>query len=171
MHTATGCFVVNSTMIQCAAVSGIDLDHRWTVVVGGQSSALSAILTHYARPSVGGVSPSSVQTTAGTHFTISGSNFGLAGAVSLNYGPYTATGCSITVSHVEIECDTVAGVGFDHRLVVSTAEQSSLPSGAAAALAYAKPTVTSLSAVPDLLLPTSGGRQVNIQGTNVSHGC
>jgi len=54
--------------------------------------------------------------------TLGGVNFGPAdgssSGIEVTYGPsdgggYTATGCSVTVSHTAIECTTVEGSGED----------------------------------------------------------
>ena len=119
-------------------------------------------------------------TSGGQSVVIGGTNFGPVGGVAgyaspnASYGvsgtTYSIASCVVTTAHVELRCDSVAGVGSGLRWVVSVGGQSSALSSASVTTSYAAPVIGSLIAVAgsDSLsgMPTSGGTRVQLSGTN-----
>jgi len=76
-YTAS-CSVVTHRQIRCNSVAGFGSDLKWTVTVGGQSSAVSTSVAHYAVAAILAITPADVLTDGGTLITITGSHFALS---------------------------------------------------------------------------------------------
>ncbi|BCX46787.1 hypothetical protein HAHE_06950 [Haloferula helveola] len=111
----------------------------------------------YQPPSinVGGVSGSSPTQGGGT-FTITGSNFGLNGSVTVGTGAASIT----SWSHGSITAQAPAGQGTNLPVTVIAGGQSSGPTGQ---FSYQPPTIVGVTAAA---LPTAGGVPVTLNGTN-----
>ncbi|MEI9901440.1 MAG: IPT/TIG domain-containing protein [Hyphomicrobium sp.] len=77
----------------------------------------------------------------------------------------------MTQANTEIKCNSIAGIGTNHRLTVSTSDQPSALSDPSVVLSYAPPTITGATSIPSILqLPAAGSRQITIGGTNFGDG-
>ena len=172
-HTATPCSVQTSTQINCLSAVGIDVNHKWTVVVAGQSSAQSAVFTSYIAPAVTAVStsPSLLVTNGGALLTITGTNFGptASNPVTVTYGSFSASACTVTVANTQITCTSVPGIGTNLRITVATSQQTSVLSPSNVFFSYAAPTVTNVASSP-AQLPTLGAQLFTVTGTNFGDG-
>jgi hypothetical protein len=105
----------------------------------------------YGAPSIASVSANDPMVTAGgVALTITGTNLGVFGSpdvLSAVYGPYTATGCSVTVNNTEMQCTTVAGAGSSHAVTVGVSHNSNPMRFSAASsdtLDYSLPLISSI---------------------------
>ena len=166
---ASGCAILTShTEILCNTTEGAGTDLKWVVRVDGQDS--KSPTTNYGRPkvlSIVGQPAAGFSSDGGDVFTVTGKNFGPPDGGFLNfvkYGPsgieYTASQCSV-LSHFEIQCTTVPGIGPENVFTVSVASQISDVSSAS--MAYADPVITNIS--PDNAV-TNGGTLIALTGTN-----
>jgi MYXO-CTERM domain-containing protein len=122
------------------------------VSVGGQSSPAS-IFT-YDAPAITTVSPAVLPTTGGT-LTLTGTNFGLSGTVTVG-----GNACPVTsYSHTQIVCTAPAGVGTGLTITVTSGGQSG-----SSTVSYAAPSLASVSAATK---PTQGGVAVTLAGSNL----
>jgi hypothetical protein len=136
---------------------------RWLVsinnITGHRSASAANTMTAYERPVIMDVRAANNQShtlspAGGDNFTMRGENFGvtdLHGALRwVKYWPYdsrqyvfTASSCRVTVSHVEIQCSTTAGVGRRLRFGVNIGGQTSyIPQ-----MTYDAPVVESIDVV------------------------
>jgi hypothetical protein len=188
--SAVNCSVsVAHVTIDCVVPRVAGARVTWIVTIEHQSS--SAPSTSAAPPSITSVcradggSLEQLSTGGGTVLRIAGTNFcpAAAGAadewllelalVSTAGGtaaPATALllGCNVTLDFVAIACYVPPGRGQGFRVTVSVMEQASAPSSAM--LAYAPPTLTSISVAPTPLLASDGGQTVVITGVNFGVG-
>jgi len=139
-YTAVECSVTLShTTAQCKTIAGVGSGLAWVVTIEGAESADSFSRTAYKPPSLQSLVYDSVSTDNGDQVLLSvnggevvrliGANFGSddtpANVLSVSYGPYTATNCVYFASHVQVDCETIAGAGFDHQWTVSVKGQDS----------------------------------------------
>src|SRR5262249_34875615 len=124
----------NVTM-SCVAAAGAGTGFTWTVSPTSGTSASFAATTSYQLPVVFsvvavGISNGQFSTGGGGGFVVHGDYFGgsIGGVQSVAYGPYTATGCTMTTAHTELLCNTVAGVGRDYAVQVRVGGQTSAAS-------------------------------------------
>jgi hypothetical protein len=138
--------------------------------VGEQPSDLSSVSINYHAPTISAVvSPARIDTRGGETFSLAGENFGPVGKtvnpVTMTYnngdGVPHAAECFVNVAHVGISCLTVAGVGTDHKCVISVDGQSSNAKGT---LDYEIPTISQLSSSRINTLPTDGKAEVYVDG-------
>jgi hypothetical protein len=167
---ASGCNVTTTggvaTMV-CTTVPGVGAALPLVVVVGNQQSRQSGTLS-YSPPSVSTVSLAVLSTAGGENVTITGSNFGPVGPVSVILTSaginYTATSCAVAVAHVTIECVTPAGTGVNYAWMVVVGGQSGMSS---ATSSYGPPSLLTVSSSANLAaLATVGGETITINGTN-----
>jgi hypothetical protein len=115
-------------------------------------------------------------TKGGTTFSISGSQFGrdVDGHPIVLFGPVGFMSCNVTVSHVELTCRTVPGIGAAWPLTILIESQYSVPQQWFT-LSYRPPTVTAVfsgdaTGVDLTRLPTRGliapGSALVINGTD-----
>lgn len=179
---ATACRItVDHTEVTCRAVAGVGTGHTWVLTISGQSSSVSAQTSSYAPPSITGLSVqsgslTSLPTQGGTDVIVTGNNFGAIGqgVPSASYGGdgtgfaigTGATACRITADHTEVTCRTAAGAGSGHSWILTISGQES--DASSQTTSYASPSITSLAVNSGSLvtLPTAGGRDVVITGTN-----
>lgn len=141
---------VPDTRIECSVPPGVGTSLTWRVSVGGQSSGLTP--SSFRAPEITDVvgPAGGLASGGGETVTLSGWDFGpLLTTVSATYGPYSASACTVTVAHVQIECQTVQGQGTGHAWVVTVGAQDSAAS--AQTSDYAAPLVDS---VQPLILPS-----------------
>jgi hypothetical protein len=111
-------------------------------------------------------------TSAGTLVTVLGANLGPDNSATgnasitklglvqrLQYGPYEATGCSVSLGGTKMVCATVDGVGASLAATVTVGNQPVSPAGLA--LRYRFPTLTALACVQPngtrgAVMPTTG---------------
>ncbi|MEI9901441.1 MAG: IPT/TIG domain-containing protein [Hyphomicrobium sp.] len=158
-----------NTEIKCNSIAGIGTNHRLTVSTSDQPSALSdpSVVLSYAPPTITGATsiPSILQLPAAgsRQITIGGTNFGDGTTVpTVAYGPYPATGCSVTSAHVQIKCNNIIGVGTNHIITVSIGGQTSAQTTFVAS--YLAPSISSVTSSTSL--STSGGTVVTLNGAN-----
>lgn len=159
-------------------------------VITADQTALYIVPVAYKKPTVTSVSPGTGPTRGGTRITVLGTQFGPFEAGKPETMPTVAVGgapCTnvVQVSHEALSCDTPAGVGTGHAVVVTVAGQSSPSSGSVPRFGYQAPTVgglggsasatsrrlaaadaTAVDANGRLRGPTRGGFNVTITGTN-----
>jgi hypothetical protein len=178
-YSTTGCVVsVAHVELRCNSSGGVGTGHRWVVVVGGQSSALSAasVTTSYAVPAITGLvavsgpgTLSSMPTSGGTRVRLMGTNLGpvsgnpvtaryLSGSLS-----FTGVGCVVVTPHVEVECSSNAGSGQGLAWRVTVGGQESVVSVGTSS--YTPPSISVLSG--NLTLDTGGGQVVYVEGSNL----
>ena len=99
--------VVAHAWLRCNVPGGVGVGHRWTVVVGGQSSGPSIATTSYMQPSLlllSGVGSANANTDGGQTVNLNGYNFGPVSATVLSvndrlirvtYGPSVSAVCMV----------------------------------------------------------------------------
>jgi len=147
---AQGCnMTIPQREIVCRTAPGVGFGHRWQVAYDlASSSSLSEDTTSYAPPNATQVDPAynsssgGFSTVGGEVVQLRGRNFGPLGtAASASYqlpvgqgfddgatlggSTFHATGCNVTVAHVEITCYSSPGVGAGHVWEVSVGNQTS----------------------------------------------
>jgi hypothetical protein len=188
-YAAIGCAVVTAdTAIQCLLAPGTGAGYAWRAVVGAQASAPCAgcALTAYLPPvvaSFAGAAAAAAGTPGGDAIIIAGSNFGPGGPgaapVTAYYGTsnfngtgafraqFNATGCAVSVPHVQITCTTGAGAGAGLQWRVTVDGQQSVQM----TTAYAPPSVAAVDAldagVSAASLSPDGGQRVRLSGANL----
>ena len=121
-------------------------------------------MTSYAAPSVSGVASTALDTLGGDSITLSGTNFGPVGtAVTVTYGPYTATGCSTTTANTEITCTTAADVVTGYAWTVNVGDQSGTSTTALSS--YGPPAISRVVETGPGPMPTLGGASVVLAAT------
>ena len=195
LHTATGCRVADGFepwMVICTATDvGVGVDLAFTITVGGQTSAQSALEINYKVPRITGLSAAggSMPTVGGWIVTLTGQHFGPANEdsndnfIRVTYGLEDATGvnpgalvtrtfgaksCNVTVSHTQMQCVSSEGVGADLLFSATVGGQAST-SDAGARLSYTAPVVRSVAGFPGVnpaKLLTVGGEGLILTGTN-----
>ena len=148
----------STTQIQCVAPSGVGKGIPVAVTSGGKTSA--AFSVDYLAPSVTALWPSSYDTLPGsTVLTVTGSNFGTAGSVTVG-----GTSCPLTgtgYAQNTVQCTLPAGQGLLQMVVVTAAAQSN----AGFPFNYTAPSITSIS-------PSGGaaGLSVTLRGSSFGIG-
>jgi len=140
------CPLVSYYAALCVVNGGAGGLHRWRVRVAGQLSPWSDANTTFASPAQTLVSipAAALSTLGGESIVITGSSFGPSGTpVTIRYGNYEATSCSVTSADTQITCTSVAGIGTELILNVSVG----LPplSTASLNLSYFGPSISSVS--------------------------
>ncbi len=175
--SASRCVVVQDPLgpafngtLQCYSVPGFGSADTWEIRVSGQVGLLhSQPGFAYARPSISSLDgPGAVQ--ASTHgnqtVVILGTQFGTVAHNAITYvkyGPdnkYTAQNCRVTVDHVRMECEVVAGAGSQLRWSVSVGNQSS----ETPTTSYRPPVVYNITGPGAADANTEGGDTVYIAG-------
>lgn len=111
---------------------------------------------NYAPPAVDTLNPTTGSTAGGTYITLTGSNFGSSGNVTID----TNNVCSIiSYSDSSIVCSIPAGEGTGKLVVLTVAGQSST----ALTFAYNPPSITSLTPSSGI---TDGGYNLTIYGSD-----
>jgi len=142
------------TQIQCTLPMGQGTNQPVFVTVGGQQSAARRF--DYDAPLINNVSPGHAPTAGGTNITLTGTNFGSGGSVTVGGIPalsYPSWGQGTIVFQLP------PGVGSNLPVVVTAGNQP----GPAAYFSYDAPGIKSLSPTNG---PTAGGINVTITGTN-----
>lgn len=143
------------TEIVAATPAGQGAGKAVVVETLGRSS--NAVNFDYDAPQIANITFSSAPTAGGTILTLTGSNFGLSGSVSV--GGQNAPVTSGGYSHNVITCTLPPGQGIDLPVVVSSGQRSSntLP------FSYDAPVITDISPAS---YPTSGGTTLTLTGIN-----
>jgi hypothetical protein len=142
-------------------------ESSWTLTSSAYQSSVA-----YAKPSISRLVGPVLSTTGGNTITLTGSNFGPADgtvAVSAIYGSslvgyYTATGCSVVRSHVNITCTTVVGIGWNLTWIVTVAGQTSPRSSATNR--YVTPSLSTIRGTGASQAITTGGQLFTITGSH-----
>jgi hypothetical protein len=190
--------------LQCLTVEGVGKDLVLAVAMRGLASAVPSSVG--SSPRVGYLPPvvksssgsgwSASPTKGGVGIVFTGSHFGPAGMVTPEvwYGPsgnrrkYKAVSCRVSASHSEVSCNTAAGSGRDHKVILSIRGQETMFNGnwedvpvdpiafeagtntqtyyAQMGLAYAPPVVTRYDDVGSSDANTKGNETVVIEGLN-----
>ncbi len=131
--------------------------------VSGTFSAWSTQTTSFEAPAptaVVAAGGSRLSTLGSELITITGSSFGPIGTqVSAVYGPYTTSGCSVTVADATIVCTSAAGIGFDHVLTLSVGAPAQIST--ALRVSYRLPVV---SGVSPSVVSSDAGENIAISG-------
>ncbi|KAA0163243.1 hypothetical protein FNF28_04393 [Cafeteria roenbergensis] len=172
-------------LAQCfVAPAGLGKNLLFAVVASGLPSAVFQSAVSYAPPVITSVavkdqvtssaSQSTLRTRGGQVLIVSGSQLSdgaFPEELELRYGDgsggsrrFQATQCRVTKPHTEMQCMSVAGVGFGLGVQVQVGGQWSEPS--AATLAYASPIVSSVSGAGALASVTAGGETLSVVGDN-----
>ena len=147
-YNATNCVVVHAhTKMKCDFAQGAGRALEWVVKVGQQDSLTpSSSYHHPIITSITGPGASDAKTNGMQQVIINGYNFGpFQDGVSVSYGPtgveYIPKDCAV-VSHLEIMCTTVPGIGNHLYWKVTVQEQSNELS---ATTSYAAPIIHSIT--------------------------
>ena len=143
------------TRIVAATPAGQGAGRPVVVETLGRSS--NAVNFDYDAPQITHITCNSAPTAGGTILTLTGSNFGLSGSVSV--GGHNAPVTSGGYSHTVITCTLPPGQGIDLPVVVSSGQRSSntLP------FSYDAPV---LDAITPASGPTAGGTRLTLTGSN-----
>src|SRR5207248_119562 len=114
--------LVTDTTVVCTLQEGVGRALPVVVSVGGQSST-QHVTFDYAAPTLSGIQPDHAPMAGGTHLTLTGSNFGAAGATVNIGGAACVVGQQTPTS---IFCDSPAGTGT-RDVMVTLGNQDSNP--------------------------------------------
>ena len=174
-----------NTLLSCALPGGFGLGYSLSITVNSQWTGASAppMLLGYFPPLITGVAvagaPAAGIPTSGTgaSFVVTGVSLGPPGATStLSYGPAAAaaaaaaaplpfaTTCTTGTPPTSVTCPAAPGYGANLTFLLTFAGSPSPAFTPPAPLAYAPPTLTSLSAP---LLDTAGGGPIALSGANL----
>ncbi len=143
------------TEVRCTLPAGAGVSRAVQVTVDGQASSSPATFS-YSAPTLATVTPSTGPTAGGTTLTLSGANFGAAGA-SVTLAGVT---CPVTVqSHTQVLCTLPPGAGTARAVQLTLAGQSSNTQP----FSYLGPTLASIAPLSG---PTSGGATLTLTGSN-----
>ena len=146
--------VVSSTQIICNSPPGQGTAQLVLVNVLGRDST-NSLPVNYAPPAIFSVTPATADPSGGTLITLTGTNFGISSSVLLG-----TKVCDVRQqNHTNIICQVPAGLGVNLPLVVNVAGQTN----GLFTYSYGAPIISS---VTPLLLPTAGGTNITIIGTN-----
>jgi hypothetical protein len=182
-YVAANCRIAEPhRVITCNSVPGIGRGHAWWLTIDGQETLnvfpeLDARADFgYAPPVLLSYSGDGVnsQTPGNDSVVLHGLNFGPAGVEWLDlvgYGPqgvleYEVTDRCVVTSHTIIECTTDAGAGAQMQWTITIDGQQNV----APSVSYHPPVVSSVHGAGGAnaeALPTVGGVQVRIVGTNM----
>ncbi|MVM38942.1 hypothetical protein GO730_17660 [Spirosoma sp. HMF3257] len=132
--------------------TGQGLNQEVTFVVTGQQA--NSLLFNYDAPVIASITPNHGSTSGGTSLTLTGTNFGTRGVVSIGgvSAPVTA------YSHTLVVVSVPAGQGTNLPVVVTVSGQLSTSS---VAFSYDAPSITSIAPASG---PTSGGSVISLSG-------
>jgi len=145
------------SQIQCTITSAGSGSFTVQVIVAGQISQSSTVLT-YSAPTITSVTGPASATTGGSVITISGSNLGSGSSVSIS--TYPCTSVVVNTANTQIQCTTSVGQGMGNVVSVTTGGQTTTLTNA---YSYAKANLVSFSAQS---CQTSGGCTTTLSGTN-----
>ena len=152
---------------------------RWRVTIEDHSSDFSNAAINFKKANISDiVSPNkySLNTEGGQEILLNGSDFGslnetLISAIynnDLTNVSYTASGCVVTKSDIQIQCYTVPGMGKNYSWTLKIVDQEGVPS--LDSVSYSPPIISGVSILGDgnlSSLPTNGSKlMLNISGSN-----
>jgi hypothetical protein len=143
------------TTITCTLPAGQGANLPVIVTSAGRAS--NSVPFSYNPPAITGISVSAGPTAGGTLITLTGSNFGTSGTVSI--GGQDAPVTSGGYSHTTITCTLPPGQGANLPVVVTSANRSSN----SVPFSYNPPAITGISPATG---PTSGGTLITLTGSN-----
>ncbi len=143
------------TQIVCTLPAGMGLTNPITVSVGARTS--NSINFAYSAPTITSVAPQSLTSSGGSAITITGTNFGTAGSVTVDGFPCYET--STGFAQTSIRCTLPASQGANRPLVVTVGGQT-----ASSQYTYAPPTLTSVSPSS---ADTGGNVPITISGASL----
>ena len=123
------------------------------VTAGGQQS--NPMMVNYNEPVINSIEPSHGPTQGGTLVTLTGTDFGTAGTVTVGGNP----GSIDLWTDTSVSFLTPAGQGVTRPVVLSTGGQDSNPM----AFNYDPPVISSMVPLP---FPTGGGASITLNGNN-----
>jgi hypothetical protein len=126
------------------------------VIVTAADQSSPAATFNYDPPAITSVSPANGPTAGGILITVTGTNFGTGGSVTIGGFP----AASVWSTQSQIQCVLPAGQGSNLPVVVSV---EGLPSTVAGSFNYNPPVITSVSPACG---PTAGGATLTVTGTN-----
>lgn len=118
--TAINCsIVVDHTKIDCLTAPGFHDNFRWKVMVAGQVSPWSSILTKYGAPSIRTYSPTTLSTAGREVLKIIGSNFGGYNVAWVNFSGIVMNRADVVYASNEfLQLPTYPGIGSNHKVVI-----------------------------------------------------
>ena len=150
-----------------------------------EGAAESSVATNYATPTITSIlmaptstagTINSLSTQGGQRIQLSGTNFGVQGLELEGYysstpsnGWYCARNCVVTVAHVEAECDTVAGIGYEMVWKLERVDYEWFGRTSSVTTSYETPLVTSVSSSAlgnNKEFSTHGNEDVFLTGSN-----
>jgi hypothetical protein len=145
------------TQIVCQTAAGRGFNKQINVTVASQVS--NNVVITYAPPTVSSLLPITGVTSGLTGLTLTGTSFDTTGTVTV--GPY---GCTfVSWSHTQIICNTTAGQGVNHNVIITTNAPESQSSVMGFLFSYIPPAIVSTSPSS---LPTLGNVIFTVLGTN-----
>jgi hypothetical protein len=165
-----------ATAVACPAPAGFGGNLSFTLVLGGSPSPpFVSPMVAYAPPALAAVATGGLlDTMGGGAITVTGANLGPAGTAAPDvaltfgglFGVFSATRCVVTVAHNVLSCIAPPGVGAGQPATVWVGGQPSPPlPGANGSVSYAPPTITGLRGAGAAAVPTPGGVQIEVVGT------
>ena len=185
-YTANICTVTKDHVeMTCKTTEGSGKGHRWTVVVGAQSSMVSNQTVGYRLPKifrVFGPSVDSLATSGGETILLSGDFFGPLSLVrdevaSIKYGHHATawdsndrhyppyfTHCEVILAHTLMQCISVEGTGKNLSLALEVDEQHSHiePNARRESVGYGQPIVFDISTVHSVSLAEADTRGTDV---------
>lgn len=127
------------------------------IVVSTSGGRLSnSVNFSYSPPSISSISPTSAPTAGGSVITLTGSNFGISGAIVTVNGSNAPL---VTQSHSSVIVTLPPGQGSPATVQITVAGQTATST----AFSYAAPALTGISAASK---PTAGGVPITLTGSN-----
>jgi hypothetical protein len=152
-YSSSSCAVtVAHFEVQCVSSPGVGANLFWQVTLQGLSGTSGATNSYYP-PSIVSLSTfpvTTLRTSGGESVTIDGSHFGpLSALPTATYAggsySYTASSCTVSISHTQIVCLSSRGVGANLLWQVSVGGQ--LSSFSSDQVSYTRPAVVSISPI------------------------
>ncbi|QDK77941.1 T9SS type A sorting domain-containing protein [Spirosoma sp. KCTC 42546] len=146
----------STTAVVVSSPAGQGIDRQVMITIGASQSNL--LLFNYDTPVIINVSPNHGSTSGGNSLTLTGTNFGTSGSVTIGGLAAPTTG---VYSHTSIVVTLPSGQGTDLPVVVTVAGQVSSSS---VLFSYDAPALTAMTPVNG---PTSGSSVISLIGTSL----
>lgn len=176
--TSTECSVTSPHVeVVCSGVVGVGTNLTASILVGGQSSSLNFAEIAFHAPEITSILGGRELSTGGSQLVVlQGRDFGPAlpenyvtsfyqndDVSGLARGPFSASGCFVSVNHTEVQCESVVGVGVGHHWTLTVGGQNGPASLVTSS--YAPPRVLQLGS-DAAYMTTRGGENVTLYGQN-----
>jgi hypothetical protein len=118
--TAVNCSIaIDHVQINCLTAPGFHDNFRWKVMIAGQVSPWSTVLTKYGAPTIQSFSPRTLTTAGGEVLKLSGSNFGGYNVAWVNFSGIVLNRSDIVYASNEfLQLPTYPGIGANHMILV-----------------------------------------------------